>query len=83
MNRPIRNSLLASLFLAPLAYGVGLTGAPALLLRLLTVFLGVTFVLLVLLHLFFNRRWRIDPGPQWRSSVARRSRGHLAHPLPW
>ncbi|MES2306344.1 MAG: hypothetical protein V4558_12590 [Gemmatimonadota bacterium] len=83
MNYPIRNALIMSLLLAPPAYGAGLTGAPALLLQLVDVFFAVSFVLLLLLHFFFNRRWRIDPGPQWRYSALRRDGEHLAHPRAW
>ncbi|MEO5798257.1 MAG: hypothetical protein ABIZ70_14310 [Gemmatimonadales bacterium] len=83
MNYPIRNALILALLLAPLAYGAGITGAPALLLQLVDVFFAVSFVLLLLLHLFFNRKWRIDPGPQWRTQSDRRGNGGLAHSRPW
>ncbi|MEP6591456.1 MAG: hypothetical protein ABJC19_09760 [Gemmatimonadota bacterium] len=80
MNYPIRYTLLAAVLLAPFAFGPGISGAPALLLRVLDVFFAVSFVLLLLLHLFFNRKWRIDPGPQWQPPMSRRAQHRLAHP---
>ena len=74
MNRPIRNSMVATLLFAPPAYTGSVAGAAGVLIKLLAVFFLCVFLGLMGLHLFYNRKWRIDPGPQWRwQSHSRRS----------
>jgi hypothetical protein len=83
MNRPIRDALVATLLFGPLAYTDALSGAPGVIVKLLAVFFGCVFVGLLMLHLFYNRKWRIDPGPQWRTSHRRAGGRRLSYPGTW
>jgi hypothetical protein len=61
--RPIRHSLIAAMALAPVALANGAVGQVA---RLLAVFFGCHFLLLLAVSLFTNLRWQLTPPPACR-----------------
>lgn len=83
MNRPIRTALIATLLLAPPSIAETFHGAIGVLVNLFAVFFGSAFLLLLLLHLYYNRKWRIDPGPQWRGSIRHPRNRSISYPGTW
>lgn len=67
MVRPIRHSLMAAIAVAPLGIAGGVAGDIA---RLLTVFFACHSLLLLVVSLFTNVRWRLAPPPPWRLAGA-------------
>ena len=65
MKRPVRSSLIATMVLEPLAHAAGTGTVVGECAQLLALFFALQFVLLLLLTLFWNRRWRLTPFPGW------------------
>jgi hypothetical protein len=69
MKRPVRSSLIATVVLEPMAHVAGTGTVIGECAQLLALFFAMQFVLLLLLTLFWNRRWRLTPFPGWAGAA--------------